>query len=218
MFAFQKLTSIGLAIGAMVAGLVLFQPSAEAFEIPENWSGGLRAYGWDSNPYSRGDRYDLVCTSNHYRNQTCRLPRGVNGHIKLIKKISQSPCVLGQTWGVGERSVWVSDGCRAVFRLGQGRGNGGWGGEGGGRGGEGQPYPHSRKRQLSCGSPHGHYQACHLRHAGRRHVRLARQVSNSACIRNVTWGVKANEIWVNKGCRAVFKFSGKRPHYWSPSE
>lgn len=206
MFTVQRLTSLGLAIGVMIAGLVLFQPSAEAMSPPENWSGGLQAYGWDNSPYSRGNRYELVCTSNRYRTQTCRLPRGMNSQIKLIKKISHSPCVLGQSWGVGERSVWVSDGCRAVFRIAHN-------GRGGGRGGEGGPYHHSHKKQLSCGSPHGYFQACHLKHAGRRHVRLARQVSNSPCIHNVTWGVKANEIWVNKGCRAIFRFNGRRPQY-----
>ncbi|MBV1886445.1 MAG: DUF3011 domain-containing protein [Parvibaculaceae bacterium] len=219
MFAFRQLTTIGLAIGAMIAGLVAFQSEAKAFEVPENWRGGLQSYGWDNNPYSRGNRYDLVCTSNHYRNQTCRLPRGVNGHIKLIKKISSAPCVLGQTWGVGERSVWVSDGCRAVFRLGEGRGNGRDGNGGrGGRGGDDGPYHHAQKRQMSCGSSHGNYHECHLRHAKRRHVKLARQVSFAPCDRGHTWGVKKNKIWVKDGCRAVFKFNGKRPHYWSPSE
>lgn len=211
MFTVQRIATLGLAIGAMVAGLVLLQPSAQAMEIPENWSGGLQAYGWDSSPYSRGDRNDLVCTSNHYRTQTCRLPRGINSQIKLVRKISKSACVLGQSWGVGERSVWVSDGCRAVFRVGGRGGNSG-------DGGEGNPYHHSRKGHLSCGSPHGEYRTCHLRHANRRHVRLARQNSGSPCVRDVTWGVKANKIWVNKGCRGVFRFSGKRPHYLAPSE
>lgn len=199
MFAFRKLTTIGLAIGAMIAGLVAFQPEAKAFEVPENWRGGLQSYGWDNNPYSRGNRYDLVCTSKHYRNQTCRLPRGVNGHIKLIKQISDAPCTRGQTWGASERKVWVSEGCRAVFRIGRG-------GHGGGQGGEGGPYHHSGKGQLSCGSPHGEYRTCHLRNAKHRHVRLTRQTSNSSCIRGATWGTKANKVWVNEGCRGVFSF------------
>lgn len=223
MFAFRKLTTIGLAIGAMIAGLVAFQPEAKAFELPESWRGGLQSYGWDNNPYSRGNRYDLVCTSKHYRNQTCRLPRGVNGHIKLIEQISDAPCTRGQTWGAGERRVWVSDGCRAVFRIGNRGGSSGGGSQGGGgygsSGGGSQcggscgggdpynPYHHqSRKGQLSCGSPHGEYRTCHLKHAKHRHVRLKRQTSNSSCIRGATWGVKANKVWVNEGCRGIFSF------------
>lgn len=206
MFTVQRLSTLGLAIGAMIAGLVLFQPSAQAMEMPENWSGGLQAYGWDSNPYSDGNRNDLVCTSNRYKTKTCRLPRNTQGQIKLVKKISHSPCVLGQSWGVGERSVWVRNGCRAVFRVGRG-------GDAGGRGGNDGPYHHSRKGQLSCGSPHGRFHGCHLSNAKHRQVRLARQVSSSPCIRGSSWGVKANEVWVNNGCRAVFKFNRTRPRY-----
>lgn len=205
MFIVQKFVSISLVIGAMIAGLVAFQPEAKAFEVPENWRGGLQSYGWDHTPYSRNNPYDLVCTSDHYKTKTCRLPRGTNGQIELVKKISQASCILGQSWGVGERRVWVSDGCRAVFRLSNGGGNG-------------EPYHHARKKQLSCGSTHGRFHTCHLRDARRRHVRLIRQVSNAPCVRGDTWGVKANKVWVNDGCRGVFHFNGKRPHYWSPSE
>jgi hypothetical protein len=35
-------------------------------------------------------------------------------------------------------------------------------------------------------------------------VALARQISNSMCIRGDTWGYDSNGIWVTRGCRAEF--------------
>jgi Ni/Co efflux regulator RcnB len=39
------------------------------------------------------------------------------------------------------------------------------------------------------------------------YVRLARQISDSACIKNRTWGSDRRGIWVDEGCRADFRVS-----------
>ena len=35
-------------------------------------------------------------------------------------------------------------------------------------------------------------------------VRLVRQLSDSACVRGRTWGVRGDSVWVSRGCRAQF--------------
>jgi hypothetical protein len=35
----------------------------------------------------------------------------------MVQQISSSPCVEGRSWGVNQNSIWVSNGCRAVFDV-----------------------------------------------------------------------------------------------------
>lgn len=57
-----------------------------------------------------------------------------------------------------------------------------------------------------CQSRHDRYQYCPADTRGG--VRLYRQLSNSACIPNQTWGYDRGGIWVDKGCRAEFAIGG----------
>ena len=38
------------------------------------------------------------------------------GEVQLVRQLSHGACVGGQTWGLAKHSVWVTEGCRAVFR------------------------------------------------------------------------------------------------------
>ena len=38
--------------------------------------------------------------------------------VVLVRSTGEAPCLLGRTWGYDEKSVWVSDGCTAVFLTG----------------------------------------------------------------------------------------------------
>ena len=38
------------------------------------------------------------------------------GTVELVRQLSHSTCVEGQSWGLSRHAVWVKDGCRAVFR------------------------------------------------------------------------------------------------------
>lgn len=60
--------------------------------------------------------------------------------------------------------------------------------------------PASRVR---CESKDGRWQHCRLPE-GKGEVTLLRQLSRNACIRNNSWGVDAEGIWVARGCRAEF--------------
>lgn len=64
--------------------------------------------------------------------------------------------------------------------------------------------PASRVR---CESKDGRWQYCRLPE-GKGEVTMLRQISSSACIRNNSWGVDDNGLWVARGCRAEFGREG----------
>ncbi|WP_421574627.1 DUF3011 domain-containing protein [Stenotrophomonas maltophilia] len=138
------------------------------------------------------------CESIKNRTQQCALP----GRARLVRQISGSPCVEGQTWGQARGGVWVTQGCRAEFVAEGGRGGGrwngggnGWGHNGGGNSGRGQI--------LTCDSNDHRRQRCVAN--VRREARLIRQTSRNACIEGRTWGWDRTGVWVDGGCRAQFQ-------------
>lgn len=136
---------------------------------------------------------EIVCESNH--NQVHRCDADTRFGVELIRQISSSPCVRDRSWGYSRQSIWVSDGCRARFRLGSGGSNwndgGGWGGSG-------------STERITCESIRDRHQNCPAR--GRiTNVRLTRRLSGSACTEGSTWGWSDRSIWVTRGCRAEFE-------------
>jgi hypothetical protein len=74
----------------------------------------------------------VTCESHGGRRQTCSVDtRG--GDVRLVRRLSDTPCVQGRSWGTTSRGVWVDDGCRAQFSVSRGRGGsyGGGGRDGG---------------------------------------------------------------------------------------
>jgi Protein of unknown function (DUF3011) len=67
----------------------------------------------------------------------------------------------------------------------------------------------AQPQRITCSSNDGRRNWCDI--GGRRDVRLARQISGSACIRDNTWGVDRRGLWVDRGCRAEFFVGGGRP-------
>jgi hypothetical protein len=67
--------------------------------------------------------------------------------------------------------------------------------------GYGQPGYGSAPR-ITCSSNDGRRNWCDI--GSSRDVRLARQISGTACIRDSTWGVDRRGLWVDRGCRAEF--------------
>jgi hypothetical protein len=64
--------------------------------------------------------------------------------------------------------------------------------------------------RITCASNDGRRNWCDI--GPSRDVRLVRQISGSACIRDNTWGVDRRGLWVDRGCRAEFVVaSGYRP-------
>ncbi|MDR1075897.1 MAG: DUF3011 domain-containing protein [Xanthomonadaceae bacterium] len=60
------------------------------------------------------------CESNDRKARVCNT--NFRGNARLVRQMSSSPCVEGQSWGQRRGSVWVSNGCRAEF-VEEGRGN-----------------------------------------------------------------------------------------------
>ncbi|MEG2803227.1 DUF3011 domain-containing protein [Stenotrophomonas sp.] len=171
---------------------------------------GTRAWAWALLPsmlvlaasvqaqhYDRGydDGYNsgpVRCESNKNRTQQCPL----QGRARLVRQLSGSPCVEGQTWGQARDGVWVTQGCRAEFIAEGGRRGGGHGGNGGGWGG-------GRGQVITCDSNDRRLRRCNV--SIRRDARLIRQTSRTACVEGSSWGWDRDGVWVNGGCRGEFQ-------------
>ena len=147
-------------------------------------------------PYGR-DRYDdagqgiVRCESIRNRSQECRL----DGQPRLIRQLSGSPCIEGESWGRSRQGVWVTRGCRAEFVAERrGRPGHGWGGHPGGGNGRGQ--------LVDCDSNDHRQRRCAV--DVRRDVRLVRQKSSTPCVEGRSWGWDRRGVWVDGGCRAQF--------------
>jgi hypothetical protein len=128
----------------------------------------------------------ITCSSDNGKRNWCDVGGGRD--IRMGRQISGSACIQNQTWGVDRRGLWVDRGCRAEFFVASGRPPG--------------PPSSSRDRIVNCSSDNGKRNWCDA--GGSRNIRIARQISGSACIQNQTWGVDRRGLWVDRGCRADF--------------
>ncbi|HEX4578143.1 MAG TPA: DUF3011 domain-containing protein [Edaphobacter sp.] len=129
----------------------------------------------------------INCSSNDGRRNWCAI--GNRRDVQLVRQISGSPCVRGNTWGIDNRGLWVDKGCRADFAIG---GGGGY-----------RPPPGRPPAQIvTCSSNDGRRNWCAI--GNRRDVQLTRQISGSPCVQGNTWGIDNRGLWVDKGCRADF--------------
>lgn len=144
-----------------------------------------------------GDNYGgqvVRCESNDGRTRECATN---GGRVVLERQHSRSACIEGRTWGYGRNGIWVSDGCRADFRV---VGYGGGYDPRYGNQGYGQGYGYGST--VRCESNDGRTKQCAIN--GRGRVQLARQLSRAACIEGRTWGSNSVSVWVSQGCRAEF--------------
>jgi Protein of unknown function (DUF3011) len=127
----------------------------------------------------------ITCSSNDMRRNWCDI--GPSRDVRLVRQISGSACIQGQTWGTDRRGLWVDRGCRAEFIVGR----------------AGGPPPPPPPMMVTCSSNDMRRNWCDI--GGRRDVRLNRQISGSACIQGQTWGTDRRGLWVDRGCRAEFR-------------
>ncbi len=69
----------------------------------------------------RDDTFRVESSDGRYRSRNV----DTRGGVRLVRKLSDAPCIQGRTWGYDRNRIWVDRGCRAVFEVGRG---GGWGG------------------------------------------------------------------------------------------
>lgn len=145
-------------------------------------------YGGHGPDDGYGGGYGRVfrCESNDGRWQQCRVDtrRG----IELVRQLSRTACIRGDTWGWNDQGVWVARGCRGEFRT---------------RSGWGRRPDEGQVQVVRCESNDGGVRACPVDPRGG--VRLVRQLSRSACVEGHSWGVDRGGIWVSNGCRAEFE-------------
>ena len=146
----------------------------------------------------------VTCESNDNRRKECSM--NTRGGVRLIRQLSDTACIQGRNWGTNQNSVWVDDGCRAVFASGSGSSSGNSG--------------NYSPNQVTCESNDNRRKECSMNTRGG--VRLIRQLSDTACIQGRNWGTYQNSVWVDNGCRAVFasgsgSSSGNSGNY-SPSQ
>jgi hypothetical protein len=72
-------------------------------------AGGAQAqsygYGYDDDRYGGREGSGIVrCESIKNRSNECRL----EGRARMIRQLSGSPCVEGETWGQSRNGVWVT--------------------------------------------------------------------------------------------------------------
>lgn len=59
--------------------------------------------------------FKVTVQSSDWRWALLRVP--TDRPIRLVKKLSKSPCDYGRTWGITSRGIWVDHGCRATFEI-----------------------------------------------------------------------------------------------------
>ena len=58
-------------------------------------------------------RGEVTCESNGKEQAECAMD--THGDVRLVRQLSRTECVQNKNWGLYHHSVWVKDGCRAVF-------------------------------------------------------------------------------------------------------
>ncbi len=149
-------------------------------------------YGYDDH-----GSQTIRCESNDGRVRECRTN---GGRVVLERQHSKSACIEGRSWGYGRDGIWVSQGCRADFRV---LGYGGY--DDGYYGNQGNGSGYGYGSTVRCESNDGRTRRCAIN--GRGRAQLVRQLSRSACIEGRTWGSDSNSVWVSQGCRADFTVS-----------
>ena len=132
------------------------------------------------------------CESQDGRYRMCNAES--RGRARLVRQLSDTPCIEGRTWGANRAGVWVDRGCRAEFSAGRGWGGGDWSGQ----------YPGDGYGQIvRCESNDDRTRRCDV--GVQSGVELTRQLSTSQCVQGRTWGWDRGGVWVSRGCRAEFR-------------
>lgn len=66
----------------------------------------------------------------------------------------------------------------------------------------------SQAAELACGSVEGEFHRCDLPGADRMKVKLKQRLDGD-CRAGETWGVDRDGVWVDMGCRGLFRYTAK---------
>lgn len=111
------------------------------------------------------------------------------GGVSLEAIHRPTECVYGTNWGLDAAGVWVDPDCDATFRAdGRLRGTQTW----------------SQPPVLACES-FGGRNFCPVDTS--KGVRVETEASSGVCVEKRTWGSDVHGIWVDGGCRALFRLT-----------
>lgn len=128
---------------------------------------------------------NVVCESEDGHRRHCAAD--TSGGVKIMRRLSKSDCEYKKDWGTDENGVWVANGCRAEFQVKS----------------DSRFVAQSMANEIVlCESENGRRKTCNA--DTRYGAKLYRQMSDSDCILNKTWGYDSKGIWVTSGCRAEF--------------
>lgn len=162
----------------------------------------------------------IRCESSDGRWHACSAD--TRGGVWLSRQLSHAGCWEGDTWGFERNRIWVDNGCRAEFRIGERPRNSNSGAIAGAiiagaiigaaiSNSHDNDHQTSRppptwqgSRTFRCESKSQQRQWCSERIGKREHVEVRRQLSNAPCAYGRSWGVDRREVWVDGGCRADF--------------
>lgn len=155
---------------------------------------GCRAEFVVENLYPASNRNNneqiLVCESVNGRRKHCAID--TSGGVRMTRRLSDSSCDFKNDWDYDDHGVWVRHGCRAEFAV--------------------KMRPVAYTPQISSMRVASDLVTCESKNGRRQHckantmngVALHRQLSDSSCVLNSTWGFDSKGIWVRSGCRAEF--------------
>ncbi|MFT4197236.1 MAG: DUF3011 domain-containing protein [Pseudoxanthomonas sp.] len=109
--------------------------------------------------------------------------------VRLVEQKSRTPCIKDHTWGYDEHGVWVNGGCRGQFVTGAGNDDDPWDAEHG---------------VVRCESKGQERRRCNTP-VTLQPPQLLHQLSDTDCSEGGRWGWDAQGIWVDGGCRALFR-------------
>jgi hypothetical protein len=168
----------------------------------------------------------IRCESVNGRYQSCGVD--TRGGVHLSRQLSSQGCWQNDSWGYDRNRIWVTNGCRAEFQVGdyQSDGSNNSGAIAGvavaaligaailanknKHGSDRDDYydhpgyggGYDPRATVRCEATGGRQVYCRLPFKG--HLEVSRQLSKAKCQYGVTWGVDGNNVWVNNGCRADF--------------
>jgi DUF3011 family protein len=105
---------------------------------------------------------------------------------RLVKQLSDAPCLQGETWGFERNAIWVDEGCRGEFEA-------------------GDPFANIGERVVCASAERGRTECPADTRFG---VRLVQRISLAACDEGRSWGTVERAIWVDRGCRGEFEVGG----------
>lgn len=167
----------------------------------------------------------ITCESRNDGYQAC--PVDTRGGVSLSRQLSSQGCWEGDTWGYDRNRIWVNNGCRAQFHVGDNssssssnKGNAVAAAVVVGLIGAAilannkkddnrndDRYPQDNwggpQRTFECESSNNNFSYCNNGRV-RGQVEIYRQLSRTPCTYGQSWGNDNGRVWVDKGCRAEF--------------